>query len=225
MAETKRQGGGSGKPAPAKGAPSQADLSKAIGGTIRVSTTLQSHTLEGTLFAADASLEIIAIREPQSTGSFHIIPMSQISNFRLLSTGSGSEEEPQFAAAKVDIEALKAREAKAIADAKNAEANVGKGVSKEAQELFDHMNRILRSRWNGQQIIVNETVIIEPPYQLENMKAPSRYQQALEQAKKIASGFWAKKRGASSGTATPVGNGAGGPPARVPVPNVVRKGG
>ena len=50
-----------------------------------------------------------------------------------------AQEEP---IGKVDVDALKAREAKAVAEAKNAEANIGKGVSKEAQELFDHMNRM-----------------------------------------------------------------------------------
>ncbi len=59
---------------------------------------------------------------------------------------------------------------------------------------------------------------------MENMKAPRGKEVALEHTKKVAGGFWAKKRGAGSGTATPVGNG-GGPPARVPVPNVVKKGG
>lgn len=108
---------------------------------VRISTTVQSHTIEGTLFAVDPSLDLVAIRESQLTSSFHITPISQISSFKVVSPGAGGESEQQQTG-KVDIEALKAREAKAITEAKRAEAKLGKGVSAEAQELFDHLSRL-----------------------------------------------------------------------------------
>jgi hypothetical protein len=84
---------------------------------------------------------LVAIRELQASGSFHITPISQISNFKVVSPGTSGDSEQQQTG-KADIEGLKTREAKAIADAKKAEAKLGKGVSAEAQELFDHLSRL-----------------------------------------------------------------------------------
>jgi hypothetical protein len=113
---------------------------KLIRARIRLTTTL-SQTHEGTLFAADSSQDLLAIRETQAQGqSVHIIPLSQISSFKILAPAADNDQDG-FVGGKVDVEALKQREQKAVMEAKKAEANVGRGVTKEAQEIFDHISR------------------------------------------------------------------------------------
>jgi hypothetical protein len=83
-------------------------------------------------------------------------------------------------------------------------------------------NNSLPARWAETKIVVSDSVIIEAPYGVENVKAPADKKVALAQIKRVVDGYWTKKATGKSGSSTPVGNG---PPVRVPVPNVPRKGG
>ncbi|KIW05733.1 uncharacterized protein PV09_03590 [Verruconis gallopava] len=217
MAETKRQSVASSKVA-AKGPQLAADLSKAVGVRIRINTTLPSHTVEGIVFAVDAGFDVVVLRDG---ANFRVVPLGQINSFKVLGTAKEGDEEP-ITIGRVDTEALRQREAKAILEAKKAEANIGKGVTKEAQELYDYIMRTLPVRWSEKRIVVLDSVLVEPPYGVENVKAPGNKSQALAQIQRIVGGYWQKKK---SGTSTPVNNG---PPARAPVPAVPlgqRKGG
>jgi len=220
------------------------DLSRAIGAKVRITTTLASHTLEGTIFTVDPLTDLLALRSstsppgppnPSSTapGNYHIIPLSQISTFKILSAAASEHagfEGASPAIAKVDMDALRQREDKAVAEAKKYEASRGKGVTKEAQEIFDHISRTLPTRWSGQTIIVSDSVLVESPYGVENTKAPADKGAALNQIKRVVEGYWSKKKkggGSSTGASTPTGNGPAQPP-RAPVPAVPlgqRKGG
>jgi len=80
----------------------------------------------------------------------------------------------------------------------------------------------LPARWAATQIVVSDSVLIDSPYGVDNVKAPADKKVALAQIKRVVDGYWQKKATGKSGTSTPVGNG---PPARVPVPAVPRKGG
>jgi hypothetical protein len=163
MADTKRQSVAGGKAA-AKGPTSAPELSKSIGAKyisllirincfaliynrIRVNTTIASHTIEGVLFAADPSLDLVAVRDASSpagpvattAGNYHLIPISQIISFKILANAKDGDND--LVMGQLDTEALRQREDKGVADAKKAEANIGKGVTKEAQEIFDHISR------------------------------------------------------------------------------------
>jgi len=136
-------------------------------------------------------------------GNYHIIPISQIAAFHILQLpvegdrveGSGPGFEGAMPSiSKVDMEALRQREENAIKEMKKFEASRGKGVSKEAQEIYDHIARTLPTRWDGTKIIVTDSVIVESPYGSENCKAPASKQSALPQIKRVVDGFWAKKK-------------------------------
>lgn len=114
--------------------------------------------LEGTLFTTCNITNAIAINtapappNPASSlagqpGDFHIIPFAHILSFEVIGVGervSGSA--PGFEGAlpsisKIDIDMLKAREETTIREMKKKDAMKGKGVTKEAQEVFDFFAR------------------------------------------------------------------------------------
>ncbi|KAJ5089963.1 hypothetical protein N7532_008647 [Penicillium argentinense] len=163
-------------------------LSGAMGARIRVTVGPPiSTTYEGMLVAADpiSSIVIINTRPPPSTadskeawnGDHQMFPMSKVQSFQLLSLhpSASNPTDTPFTGAwppifPLDIRALKAREAKAVAEAQEREARRGKGVTREAQELFDAFGRTMPTRWSGSNIIVADAVTIAPPYRVDDCR-------------------------------------------------------
>ncbi|RYN18069.1 hypothetical protein AA0115_g11496 [Alternaria tenuissima] len=209
------------------------DLYKAVGSRIKVTCAPGKNVLEGTLFTACNLPHAIAINtapappNPSASifsqpGDYHIIPFAHIESFEIIGTGErASESAPGFDGAlpsisKVDLAALQAREDQTIREMKKKDMQKGKGVSPEAQELFDAISRTLPTRWADTQIVVSDSVLIQAPYTLDNIKAPSDKQQAENHVRKVVERFYQRKKGAASGGAAR---------APVAVPNAPRKGG
>ncbi|KAJ5168723.1 uncharacterized protein N7482_004317 [Penicillium canariense] len=199
MAENKRQSSGakgsqaSAGTATASGmaanmVPLEAALSGAIGARVRITTaTPNASTFEGLLFTACPITNLVAINTSPSppagdakqaqSGDYHVIPVSRIQSFQLLALpSSNSSESPSFTDAHppiqaLDTRALKAREAKAIGEAMDREARRGKGVTREAQDIFDAFSRTMPARWNGQNIVVADAVAIAPPYRVDDCRS------------------------------------------------------
>lgn len=70
----------------------------------------------------------------------------------------------------LDTRALKNREANAVAKIQEGEARRGKGVTREAQDLFDAFSRTMPTRWDGSSIIVADAVIISPTYRVDDCR-------------------------------------------------------
>lgn len=116
----------------------------------------QAQSYEGTLFTACPVLNVAILntRTPQSTaavdastqpGDYRIIPFSRIQSFQVVSLAEDSEG--TFASAlpsigPVDTRRLKEREAAKMNKMKEEERNRGKGVTKEAQAIFDSFKRM-----------------------------------------------------------------------------------
>ncbi|KAJ5720868.1 uncharacterized protein N7483_008802 [Penicillium malachiteum] len=189
MAENKRQNSGakaSGTGMAAAMVPLEAALSGAIGSRVRISTAAPSNsTYEGTLFTACPITNLVAINTaPASTsdakqaqsGDYHVIPVSRINSFQILSLSSNSTESPSFTDAQpgiqaLDTRALKAREIKAVGDLLDKEARRGKGVTREAQDIFDAFARTMPARWDGPNIIVADAVTIAAPYRVDECRS------------------------------------------------------
>lgn len=195
MAENKRQSAGakasqSGSatgPKMASGmVPLEAALSGAIGARVRITTAAPAtSTIEGMLFTACPITNLVAINTSPSplsgdskqaqSGDYHVIPISRIQNFQLLALPSNSSESPSFTDAlpsiqALDARALKQREAKAIGEALDREARRGKGVTREAQDIFDAFSRTMPAHWHGQNIVVADAVTIAPPYRVDDCR-------------------------------------------------------
>jgi len=210
------------------------DLYKAVGSRIKVTCAPGKNVLEGTLFTACNLTHAIAINtappppNPSTTsffsqpGDYHIIPFAHIESFEIIGTGERvAESAAGFDGAlpsisKVDLAALQAREDQTIREMKKKDMQKGKGVSAEAQELFDAISRTLPTRWADTQIVVNDSVLIQAPYTLDSIKAPADKHQAQAHVRKVVEAFYQRKKGASAGGAAR---------APVAVPNAPRKGG
>jgi hypothetical protein len=151
--------------------------------SIRISTAPPtSSTIEGTLFTACPITNLVAINTADSkqsqAGDYRIIPVSRIQSFQLLSLAptANSADGPSFSDAvppvhALDIRALRAREASAVGKLQESEARRGKGVTREAQEIFDAFSRTMPARWDGANIIVADAVTIAPPYHVDDCRS------------------------------------------------------
>lgn len=151
--------------------------------SVRITTAQPAVTIEGTLFTACPITNLVAINTSSAdakktqTGDYHIVPASRIQSFQLLSLApsSNSTDCPSFTDAlppvhALDTRALKAREAAAVSKAYEGEARRGKGVTREAQGLFDAFSRTMPARWDKTSIVVADAVIISPPYRVDDCR-------------------------------------------------------
>ncbi|KAH7118961.1 anticodon-binding domain-containing protein [Dendryphion nanum] len=238
MADTKRQSI-AGKVATPKVGPSSKDVNdesilyKAVGARIKITCAPHNNVLEGTLFTTCNVTNAIAINTappppnpsaPLSSvpGNYHIIPFAHILSFELVGSG---ERVPESAAgfdgalpsiSKVDLDALKAREEQTIREMKKKDAQKGKGVTREAQDLFDFIARTLPARWADTAIVVNDNVMINAPYTLNDIKTAAGSAQSKAHVQKVVDSFYQRKK-ASQGTNSTR------PPAATPI--APRKGG
>ncbi|KAB8234936.1 anticodon-binding domain-containing protein [Aspergillus alliaceus] len=161
--------------------PLEVALSGAIGARVRITTAPVSSTIEGTLFTACPITNLVAVNtaadNKQTAGDYRIIPVSRIQSFQLLSLAPSSHnaDGPSFTDAvppvhALDIRALKAREANAVGKLHESEARRGKGVTREAQDLFDAFSRTMPTRWDGTSIIVADAVAIAAPYRVDDCR-------------------------------------------------------
>jgi hypothetical protein len=60
------------------------------------------------------------------------------------------------------------------------------------------------TRWSGHDIVVNDAVIISPPYALDNIKAASGKEQSLGHVKKIVENYYQRKKTVTGNNRVPV---------------------
>lgn len=120
--------------------------------SVKVTTSAPSATIEGTIYTACPVTNLLAISSipgPSQPLSYNLIPITRIQSFAILElpapiatqSVTATFENAQPPIARVDIKALKAREEAAIRKIRERDSMKGKGVSKEAQDIFDAMSR------------------------------------------------------------------------------------
>lgn len=181
--------------------------------SVKVTTIApDSRTLEGVLFVADISTNLVALntRSPISTstqlGDYHVLPSSAIQSFQIVSAaGEGADSLPVIS--PVDPKRFARREADRIQQLKEREQDIGKGVTAEGQAIFDALKRMyailsahassgsltndnsnMPVRWHEDQIIAHNAVIIHPPYSPDDCKCPKDKQEALNRVRKALEG-------------------------------------
>jgi hypothetical protein len=78
----------------------------------------------------------------------------------------------------LDVTRLRQREEKSVNTARQKAGKIGVNVSRDAQLLFNELDRILPCQWDGPSIIVLEDIQLQPPYKVENVSPIARAQRA-----------------------------------------------
>lgn len=122
-------------------------LGKAIGARIKLTTAApHSQTYEGSLSTACPTLNLVFIerREPNTQSSnFSVIPVARIQTFQIMALADeGGFHTAQPPVAPIDYQRLEKRVEAKVNKAKDEERNKGKGVTKEAQAIFDAIQRM-----------------------------------------------------------------------------------
>ncbi|KAK3069597.1 hypothetical protein LTR53_011944 [Teratosphaeriaceae sp. CCFEE 6253] len=199
----------------------QEAIARAIGASVKVTTAApESKTYDGALYTADpvTNLVVLNVRGPMAdkssqTGDYRVIPISQVQTFQLLSLadGNGGLAHVPSKMPELELMRLQKRCNDRVAALKDLEENRGKGVTKEAQAIFDSFKRInMPARWHNQEIIVHDSIIVGPPYRPEDCKAPKNNQEVLIRVKKALEGERKKLLERKRKTPTPSGPRKGG---------------
>ncbi|MBE7180305.1 MAG: hypothetical protein INR71_03690 [Terriglobus roseus] len=111
---------------------------------VKVQTPL--HTLEGSLFTADPSTNTVAINAAVGQpGDYHIIPISHIQNFSVVSPAPELDASGFDSAlpgiSRLDLDALRAREESAVRKLKEKESSRNRSATKEGQDIYDNFAR------------------------------------------------------------------------------------
>ena len=126
---------------------------------------------------------------PNTIPAFTILPLSTIHSFTLLSLPLPASKLPNLP--PIDSSTQQARLRAAIARTQAEDARRGKGVSREAQEIFDALSRTLPARWEEENIVVLEEVSIGKPYRAEDCVAVKGVQgQMLTRIRKVVSSLF-----------------------------------
>ncbi|KAK4691285.1 protein LSM12, partial [Lecanoromycetidae sp. Uapishka_2] len=139
-------------------------LSGAIGASVRIQTTNPTQrAIEGTIFTVDLNSNILVTshNSTPTTTSYRLIPIWTIKDFQL--TKSSSAPQSTAALPSISTEAIMARANAALAKEKEKAAKLNANVPKEAQDLFVAIGRQLPTRWNGNDIVVMDQVIMKGP--------------------------------------------------------------
>ncbi|OMJ18140.1 Protein LSM12-like protein [Smittium culicis] len=83
------------------------------------------------------------------------------------------------------IDLLKVAHNKVLENARASSLLIGVGVTREAQCIFDALNKTLPCRWIGTKISVLDEIIIEPPYDISNCKSLNSTSESLDRVKKV----------------------------------------
>lgn len=172
---------------------------------IRVRVSISTATVEGTVYTADPITNLLVLNTSASSstaskitpdtltapaGAYRIIPLSQIQSFQMLTIASPTSpnnsttfpEAPQT----LDTSALQARLSHAISNLQSAQLRIGpKGTSPTDQALFDALSRTHPTRWEGSQMVISDTFVIQKPYGAANVGLYTGRKGDLERMRKV----------------------------------------
>jgi hypothetical protein len=127
--------------------------------------------------------------------TFTFLRTSQITSVTVLSTTptdlslpSSTSSLPPLPSTAAD---LSARVDRAVAEDRRARARLAPaGAAPAAQGLYDALAKTLPVRWAGESIVVLDEVVIESPYEPQNVKGGKGSAERVERVKKMASPFF-----------------------------------
>ncbi|MCJ1234018.1 hypothetical protein MMC14_001976 [Varicellaria rhodocarpa] len=161
--------------------PAEWSLEAAIGAKIRLTSSIPAiNGLEGLIASASPSNDLLILKAPSSAANsdsgnktpLKMVSIAAIHSVSLLAPPSPAQTQTRNLPTTdtLNVEALQTRLGANITNLKGEDARRGKGVTPEAQHLFDAMSRTMATRWEGTDIVVTDAVIIPSPYRPEDCK-------------------------------------------------------
>ncbi|KAL8283252.1 hypothetical protein RQP46_006030 [Phenoliferia psychrophenolica] len=185
---------------PASPAQPMHDLSSLLNLPLRLTLVangaIPERTVEGSLWTYDAALSLVVLStaspspSASTKRSYTLVKTPQIKAVVVLSTAPDPAL-PSLAEAlkNVSLKDAEARVERAVAEDRKQRARVGKGVSEEAQALFDALGKTLPVRWHETQIVVLDEVIIGSPYGVADVKGGKGAGERIERVRKVFKGY------------------------------------
>lgn len=184
-----------------------AALDWVVGVRVKV-TTILDDTIHGQVYAFDpitSTLSLITSTNPQSgPQDIRILKVSFLKDVQAIELAP-TDKKPGFTCAEPRIGKTNPSGAAALlaSDERKRQQKLGKGVTKEAQDIFDALSRTMPCRWHEKQIVVLDSVIISEPYGSAEVKGSD--QNAVKRVKKVLEGEKRKlESGKRTGSNTPV---------------------
>ncbi len=119
---------------------------------------------ESVVWAASAEHKMVVFRQsPPHTfmkGDYVAVNVAEIESF----VDKGPANVPLPSIKELTLSDASRAVADAIAAVQQKQAARGRGVTAEAQAIFDGLSKTLRCTWNMDQIVVMGTIIVAPPY-------------------------------------------------------------
>eukprot|EP01128_Nolandella_sp_AFSM9_P009396 TRINITY_DN5_c0_g1_i2.p2 TRINITY_DN5_c0_g1~~TRINITY_DN5_c0_g1_i2.p2 ORF type:complete len:175 (-),score=41.33 TRINITY_DN5_c0_g1_i2:25-549(-) len=143
-----------------------------VGEMIALQVNYQESDIVGRVFAydEDASTVILQVESPETVGK---VGFKVISTSAIKSTSAVKGSYDHFALVELpsfDAKKASEREQAALLKARRAAQQIGVGVTKEGQQIFNNIANIYnRTAWDGKQIVVMGEIVISPPYQADHV--------------------------------------------------------
>lgn len=170
---------------------------------VRISTAAPNQsTVEGTIYVADPTTNLLVLNVSPAqnpaitassltapTGSYRIIPISQITTFQLQALPQPQPQaapEPLPTQNSLDVQGLQNRLNREVAKLQSMQSKQGpKGTSPTDQALFDSLSRTMPTQWHGNAMIVSDTYIIDKPYNPTNIRLINGASGDLDRMRKV----------------------------------------
>lgn len=85
----------------------------------------------------------------------------------------------------VSIDKIRAKESTSIKKEKDKQKRITSGIPDEGHDIFDALNKTLPCKWKGVNIVVLEEILVEPPYQVVNVRLVKETHGDLEEEDRL----------------------------------------
>lgn len=142
-------------------------------GSIVACKTCYNKEIEGEVLAFDPQTKMLILKCPASNGQaqlndVHIINLSLVSDVQVKREVNTVPEAPQ----SLDLCRLNSRVRNQIDEKRRLVTALSASVPPEGQKLFFAISKTIKEvSWEGSNIVVFNSVIITPPYKLDNVRA------------------------------------------------------
>eukprot|EP00753_Platysulcus_tardus_P009346 PLAT2000.1.p1 GENE.PLAT2000.1~~PLAT2000.1.p1 ORF type:complete len:203 (+),score=44.39 PLAT2000.1:58-609(+) len=160
-------------------------------------TTSTGDVVEGEIYCYDPVTDTIALQQKAAhttlKSAFHLIRTQHVKAMEVLALGSGDALPRSLPPVRMeDVEALEAEALRAEAERR---LHLGVGVTKEAQQLYDAINKTMPCAWDGRAIVVLSVVYIHEPYVADSCElVEGGDERTLARVKRVVSAIRSKLR-------------------------------